>query len=276
MGTANAGIACGDDGVGTSGLDAWLAVYLGWGITVTEGRADILGAGTALALAAMSKTITHRPVGARRRFRLGAALLLVLTACAVAGIAASPAAASPPVGTAYCMDGSQTFATWDALSANVTNVLVTSFGGVLTLGEVDPANVGRDAVRQYYDALETSDAIGSPGIDTTIPNYAVHHITAGACPYTPAENHVFLCYSKFQVDPGVWPVSQAQALLQSGYWEPSALSGTTAGGTNLGAFHLVCNPPASMKPSGSSIGGDGTANDGANVGDDPGYYPSLG
>ncbi len=234
-----------------------------------------MGAGTVPALAAMFKTTTHRPVGVRRRLRLIAALLLVLTACAVAGIAASPAAASPPVGTVYCMDGSETFATWDALSANVTNVLVTSFGGVLTLGEVDPANVGRDAVRQYYDALETSDAIGSPGIDTTIPHYRVHRITQGACPYVQAENHVFLCYSKFQVDPGVWPVSQAQALLQSGYWEPSAISGTTSGGTNVGAFHLVCNPPASMKPAGWSIGGDGTAIDGADAGG-PGYYPSLG
>ena len=173
------------------------------------------------------------------------------------------------------MDGSETFATWDPVSASVTNSLVTSFGGVLTLGEVDPANVGRDAVRQYYDALETSDAIGSPGIDTTIPNYAVHRITPGACVITMAENNVFLCYSKFQVDPGVWPVSQAQALLQSGYWEPSAMSGTMPGGTNLGAFHLVCNPPASMKPSGSSIGADGTGTDGADA-SGPGYYPSIG
>jgi hypothetical protein len=223
----------------------------------------------------MSNHLNPNPRPARSRRRLLTVLAVVVGACALAGLAASPASATPPVGTLYCMDGSQTFATWDATSASVSNLLVTSFGGVLTLGEVDPANVGRDAVRQYFDALETSDAIGSPGIDTTIPNYVVHSIAAGACPASAPENHVFLCYSKYEVDPGVWPVGEAQELLSDGYWEPSAMSGTVSGGTNVGAFHLVCNPPASTASNDSYVGGDGAVM-GSEAADLPGYYPFVG
>lgn len=208
--------------------------------------------------------------------RCVALFVIAITTAVIGAVAASPASADPPVGTQYCMDGSQTFAIWDAASAHVTNKTVTSYGGVITIGENDPANAGRSAVQQYYDALETSDATGNYGIDTTIPNYAVHHITAGACPAPPpAENHVFLCYSKYETDPGVWPVSQAQALLQSGYWEPDAVDGTLAGETNMGTFHLVCNPPASSASDGSYVGGDGSTISGADAGG-PGYYPHLG
>jgi hypothetical protein len=200
-------------------------------------------------------------------------LLVAFTACAVAGFAASPASATSPVGTRYCMDGNETFATWDAGAASVTDLLVNSFGGVLTLGELDPANTGRSAPRQYYDALNTSDAIGSPGVDTTIPNYVVHQITAGACT-RPPENHVFLCYSKFQVDPGAWSASQAKELVNEGYWSPSAMSGNVAGGTNIGDLHLVCNPPAATSQS-SFVGSDGKAVSVADPGL-PGYYPYVG
>ncbi|MGH2933523.1 MAG: hypothetical protein ACRDL2_03285 [Gaiellaceae bacterium] len=200
-------------------------------------------------------------------------ILILLIAIAACAAAASPASATPPVGAQYCMDGNETFWTWDALAANVTDVIVNVFGGVLTLGEVDPANVGRPAVQQYWDALETSDAIGSPGVDTTIPNYVVHHIAVGACP-RPPENHVFLCYSKFQVDPGAWPASQAEELINEGYWSPSAMSGNLAGGTNIGDLHLVCNPPAATSQ-GPFVGSDGKA---AGVADPglPGYYRYAG
>jgi hypothetical protein len=209
------------------------------------------------------------------RLRRCIALLVIAVLAAVtAGVAASPAFADPPVGTPYCMDGTETFTIWDAASAHVTNKTVTQFAGLITVGEVDPANVGLPAMRQYYDALETSNAIGNYGIDTTIPNYIIHHISPGPCTTTP-ENNVFLCYSKFQVDPGVWPVSQAQALILSGYWEPSAVSGMVGGGTNIGSFHLVCNPPASSTSDGAYIGADGSMVSGAGA-DVAGYYPHVG
>jgi hypothetical protein len=57
-----------------------------------------------------------------------------------------------------------------------------------------------------------------------------------------AESSSFLCYSAYQVEPGVWPVSQAETLYSTfGYWQPFALKGNVTGGTNLGAYHLTCN-----------------------------------
>lgn len=220
----------------------------------------------------MSKTLSPR------RLRLAAALALVLVACAVV---ASPASAAPPIGTQYCMDGQQTFRTWDAASQHVSDKVVTQFGGQFTAGEVDPANIGRSALQQYWDALETSDATGNYGVDTTIPNYIVHQITLGACPVAP-ESSVFLCYSKFQVDPGAWLAHQASELMSEGYWAPFALTGNVDGGTNVGDYHLVCNPQTSAPTFASVnaaperyIGADGgfatSAADGL-----PGYYPYAG
>ena len=215
----------------------------------------------------MSKTFVQR---------LTAMLAVVITTSAVA---ASSAAAAPPIGTNYCMDGRFTFATWDAASQHVADKVVNQYGGLFTAGEVDPANVNRPALQQFYDALETSDATGNYGIDTTIPNYAVHTIALGICP--PANDHVFLCYSKFNDEPGVWPVEQAADLIDEGYWSPAAMDGTVAGGTNIGAYHLVCNPPSvngklGVTPSiDTYVGGAGevvgNAADGL-----PGYYPYLG
>jgi len=176
------------------------------------------------------------------------------------------------------MDGSISFATWDAASQHVSDKVVTQYGGVITIGEADPANMDRDAVRQYYDALETSDATGNYGIDTTIPNYAIHNISVGRCPDW--DNHVFLCYSKFNDVPGVWSASQAQELMADGYWSPEAVAGTVDGGTNLGGYHLVCNPPTSalalasseQDPTTAYIGADGTPVGDAVAGVQ-GYYP---
>jgi hypothetical protein len=157
--------------------------------------------------------------------------------------------------------------------------VVNQYAGYFTAGEVDPANVNRPPLQQFYDALETSDAIGNYGIDTTIPHYIVHTIALGIC--LPTNNHVFLCYSKFNDEPGVWPIEQAQALIDDGYWSPRALDGTVAGGTNVGGYHLVCNAPASDVKLGASpafdvyVGGAGEVV-GRSVEGLPGYYPYLG
>src|SRR5206468_8864684 len=56
-----------------------------------------------------------------------------------------------------------------------------------------------------------------------------------------APDGAFLCYSRFQVDPGVWPAAEAAALLARGYWRPTATLGTLSA-TRLGPYSLVCNP----------------------------------
>lgn len=65
---------------------------------------------------------------------------------------------------------------------------------------------------------------------------------------TPAaqiENGAFLCYSAFQITPGVWPMHEAQQLLAGGgYWQPYAVEGNVPYGTNVGGYHLLCNVAA--------------------------------
>jgi hypothetical protein len=64
------------------------------------------------------------------------------------------------------------------------------------------------------------------------------------------DNAMFLCYSKFQVIPGVWDVMQAPALIALGYWPAYALPGNVPDGTNVDGYHLVCNPDATNKSTG--------------------------
>jgi len=71
------------------------------------------------------------------------------------------------------------------------------------------------------------------------------------------ENSIFLCYSTFQVDPGVWPYHIAQQLLAGGgYWVPFAVKGNVPFGTNIGGYHLVCNL-ATGQAAGQQFAGDG-------------------
>ena len=65
----------------------------------------------------------------------------------------------------------------------------------------------------------------------------------------------FLCYSRFEVDPGVWPLvadaprvnASAGDLMAAGYWSPFAEK-TIPTGTRIGDYYLLCNLPASMSP----------------------------
>jgi hypothetical protein len=106
-------------------------------------------------------------------------------------------------------------------------------------------------------------ALGDLGTITSafpITGGVFHPVVTGACPTVPVppgdgstpeaatvsgprgEEGIFLCYSKFQVDPGVWSYSEAQALLAGGgYWKPYAVLGGGSS-TQLGWYSLVCNP----------------------------------
>jgi hypothetical protein len=81
-------------------------------------------------------------------------------------------------------------------------------------------------------------------------------------PATPAQaTNVFLCYSKFQGDPSVWPMPTATKLMGEGYWQPYAVAGHAAGGTNVGTtahpYHLVCNLSGSQATTGQYVDNDG-------------------
>ena len=85
---------------------------------------------------------------------------------------------------------------------------------------------------------------------------------------------MFLCYSKSQTIPGVWPQDQAADLLAAGYWYPSAVAGNVPGGPNLGDYHLVCN--ATGTPTHKVVNENGEVfPDTYPTGDSIGYYPLV-
>lgn len=103
-------------------------------------------------------------------------------------------------------------------------------------------------------------------------------LSPGAGAVIPQVDSVFLCYSTYEQDGGaVFPIGTAIGLLESGYWVPSAIAGNVDGGTNLGGYHLQCNPPADLKPTGQYVGGGGDVVDTTTAMNAVyGYYPIVG
>ena len=95
------------------------------------------------------------------------------------------------------------------------------------------------------------------------------HGRCASAPDTAADN-VFLCYSKFQTAPGIWPESDAADLLDQGYWLPVAVPGNVDGGSDIGAYHLVCN--ATGSPTGKVVNANGEVSEGS---PGAGYYPVI-
>lgn len=89
------------------------------------------------------------------------------------------------------------------------------------------------------------------------------------------ENHVFLCYSAYQSQPGVWPASEAKTLFAEGYWLAYSVPGNVRGGTNVGDYHLVCNLAGTQSVSDTFVGDAGETLSSAYTGTFQ-IYPSLG
>lgn len=80
-------------------------------------------------------------------------------------------------------------------------------------------------------------------------------LSPGAGAVIPQVDNVYVCYSKYEQDGGaVFPAAQAAALIAQGAWLPSAVAGNIDGGDNVGAYHLECNPPSNLQPTGMYIG----------------------
>jgi hypothetical protein len=118
----------------------------------------------------------------------------------------------------------------------------------------------------------TSQEVPPPDLSVTPSASTATGAGCGGIEIVDEPDNVFLCYSKFQVEPGVWSPEQAKELLAQGYYYPVAVKGNVAGGTNLGDYHLVCNAPAAQPP-------DKVVNENGEVvpkelaGDTLGYYP---
>jgi hypothetical protein len=102
-------------------------------------------------------------------------------------------------------------------------------------------------------------------------------------------NNSYLCYSKFQIDPGVWSDSptgfkgglggnvSSSALLKLGYWQPFAQKSTPTATKLPGGWYLHCNPPGATVASTPSaiIGGAGETVGNKSLAALPGYYPMF-
>jgi hypothetical protein len=128
----------------------------------------------------------------------------------------------------------------------------------------------QDADGELNDAADLSAYLMD-----VFPGTNAHAGACGGAAFVAPPVNIFLCYSVFQTEPGVWPKPQALALLQQGYWLAYAVPGNVPGGTNIGGFHLVCNLAAGQAAGDSFVGGDGTVLGPAYAGD-AGLYPKVG
>lgn len=83
---------------------------------------------------------------------------------------------------------------------------------------------------------------------------------APAAPAVPSDELVssYLCWNRDMVNPVAYIDKVADTMWKTGkYFEPQAILGNVEGGTNIGAYHLVCNAPATMKMTELGLGGSG-------------------
>jgi hypothetical protein len=99
-----------------------------------------------------------------------------------------------------------------------------------------------------------------------------------------APGNSYLCYSKFQVDPGVWSDAPSNSggdlssikLVGLGYWKPFATKSTPTNTKIPGGWFLHCNPPNATIQAGAPltiIGGAGETVSDPTLASQPGYYP---
>jgi hypothetical protein len=182
-------------------------------------------------------------------------ICLIAIACAAATAALGMGSARAATINSYCIDGATVSVANDTPLGILNQFQLdtyASLGGAYTL----KIGTGADAA-SFLGTLGTLDYIVSP---FAIPGGVFHPIVSGTCaagtgtppadqgsttgagsPTAETPGGIFLCYSKDQLDPGVWLSGQAKELLAGGYWKPVAVAGLQSS-TRYGAFSLVCNP----------------------------------
>lgn len=92
-------------------------------------------------------------------------------------------------------------------------------------------------------------------------------------------DHVFLCYSQWQIDPGAWAASEASLLTSWGYWQPVAEKAIRTQTYIGNGYYLFCNGIKTGYPilglTGNTIGGSDGANLGTAYPPDGGNYPEA-
>jgi hypothetical protein len=151
-------------------------------------------------------------------------ICLIAIACAAATAALGMGSARAATINSYCIDGATVSVANDTPLGTLNQFQLDTYA---SLGGAYTFKIGTGA-----DASTTPPADSGSTTTTT---------TAAASPVAETPGGIFLCYSQYQVDPGVWSSSQAQELLAGGYWKPVAVAGLQSS-TRYGAFSLVCNP----------------------------------
>ena len=139
---------------------------------------------------------------------------------------------------------------------------------------VDGCGVGTTCTVEVASSPDMLDptCAPTPGSCGIIATFAYTRVTATFVDSVSNSPGIFLCYSKWQVDPGVWPLTQARALYEAGYWRPYAVHAPLTS-TRLAGFTLVCNLPAGMTVVGNqTIDAGGATFDHASFVDSLGYY----
>jgi hypothetical protein len=146
----------------------------------------------------------------------------------------------------------------------LTTVADGSFAGTLSLWGVrtyyfDAAIVTGDLEVVYSDCV---------GVAVTLPGQ-----TGGSDTETNGQTLVaepphfggsYLCWNREMIDPVAYDDPVADVMWQSGkYFEPQAIFGNVLDGTNIGAYHLVCNAPSTMVETELGVGGSGEIYDAA-------------
>jgi hypothetical protein len=175
----------------------------------------------------------------------------------------------------------------ETLTANTLNTFTLAAPIAVQGGDMLGMFEGRNASCAIIPGgtIRYSVAVGPPAVGSTFTptgsqtarlNIAATLVPVGNTP-APDISHVFVCYSKYEQDGGaVFEAATAATLTRMGNWAPSAVAGNVQGGDNLGAYHLECNPPSTLKPTGMYVGGGGdivSAAQAMNAG--VGYYPIV-
>jgi hypothetical protein len=211
---------------------------------------------------------------------------LIVAACVTVAAVLGAGSAKAATVKSYCIDNASVSVSNATLTGIVQQFQLDAFAAAGGAYTKEVFSLGGDPNASLLDGLSSLGRITSA---FAISGGLFHPVIAGACPApvvtptptptptdTPASadstsaaqgpESIFLCYSKFQVEPGVWSLADATQLVAGGgYWKPSAVFGG-ASSTKVGAFNLVCNPggataaSANIAPTlGVQSGGDITA-----------------
>jgi hypothetical protein len=197
-----------------------------------------------------------------------------LLACAAFAAAAAAAGGEPTI-TLHVAPAAPTANQTLTFTSDVSNVESAWVGLYMIKGGTCPTNPDEEETLAEPSTNTTFDATlaaGSYAVTAYVWGEESEWSLASDCtgvtvspvvPVVPAKpsdeiSESFLCWNHEMVDPIAYVDKVADTMWKTGnYFEPQAILGNVVGGTNLGAYHLVCNAPGTMTMTGLGLGGSG-------------------